>query len=85
MFIGQVSSCIRADELFAMFPDIPILHAYVIYDKETRKHKSGRRSPLWRLDCAFVYVPSNYVSFFISKYHDKYSYSGVVVYRAIHP
>ena len=67
MFIGQLSSCIRADELFAMFPDIPILHVHVIYDKETRKHKN----------CAFVYVPSNYVSLFISKYHDKYSYSGM--------
>lgn len=43
MFIGQLSSCIRADELFAMFPDIPILHVHVIYDKETRKHKSGSR------------------------------------------
>ena len=84
MFIGQVSSCIRTEELFAMFPDVPILHAYVLYDKETRKHKSKHSSLYWWIDCAFVYVPSNYVSYFISTYHDKYTYSGVVVHPCNH-
>ena len=68
-----------------MFPDIPILHVHVIYDKETRKHKSGSRVLVWRLDCAFVYVPSTYVSLFISKDHDKYTYSGVVAPPRDHP